>query len=865
MIFPSNFEKKLGFDTIRNILTAACQSEAGRNYVDAISFSSDFDEISLKLRKTEEFRQILMLESGFPRQGHADLRPQLHHLKIPGTYLEPSSLQDFKASINTIIETVGFFKKPAARKYPHLLQLAEEVILDPSIVKGINAIIDDKGRVRDEASPRLAEIRRDLNIRRIDIDHKIYKIFKQAKKSGWTEEGLEPTIRGGRIVIPIVATHKRKIRGFIHDESATGHTVFLEPEDIFDTNNEIRELELAEHREIVKILLALADELRPYISELLLGCEFLGIMDFIRAKASFALSTESLLPHLNAHAEIFWKQARHPLLLLNHKSQKKSVVPLDIRLDPEERILIISGPNAGGKSVCLKTVGLLQYMLQCGLLVPMMPDSELGIFEHILLDIGDEQSLENDLSTYSSHLLHMSQFLKMADDKTIFLIDEFGSGTEPQSGGAIAESILEVLNMKKAMGVVTTHYANLKLLASKGSGIVNGAMLFDQVNMEPLFRLEIGKPGSSFAFEIARKTGLPDSILKKAEDKVGRKQLDFDRQLQELETEKKDLRQKLESFRVGDQVLTATLEKYQSLNQELESARKEILERAKSQARQILETSNKAIENTIKEIRESQAEKEKTKHIRQELENLKTTLIAQAELADTAPILPPKSVKMKINIQSTPPNPSQSGRAGSQDPMAALPNPPQLGRASLPQNPSRQPLPVTRHTEPEIPDTPEPGPMQSGSRVKMAGQSVIGRIESMKGKEAMVAFGSMIMKCTLEKLEKASLREIAEADKSKGKELYNDYLKDINQRAANFPFTFDMRGKRAEEGLTELKKYLDEAILLGVFEIRVLHGKGDGILRQIVRQYLQSVKEIKSYRDEQLELGGHGITVINLR
>jgi|GEM_PF-1878123 len=466
----------------------------------------------------------------------------------------------------------------------------------------------------------------------------------------------------------------------------------------------------------------------------------------------------------------------------------------------------------------------------------------------------------------------MKHFLATADSKTLFLIDEFGAGTEPQSGGAIAEAILEVLNQKQAMGVVTTHYANLKLLASKGSGIINGAMMFDQVNMEPLFRLDIGKPGSSFAFQIARKTGLPDSILKKAEDKVGRKQLDFDHQLEELDREKKELRQNLQSFRIGDQVLSATLEKYAGLNKELESARKEILEKAKIQARQILQDANKVIEKTIKEIRENQADKEKTKSLRTELESLKEEMHRAAEKEDLTPLLPPKEARLKIRIGEAPKavEPAVHSPAG----MAAESGNEKPGpKAGFPQGaapvrnitmPPQMPKQSPKST-PEIPDTPEPGPMQSGSRVKMAGQNVIGRIESMKGKDVMVAFGSIIMKCKLDKLERASLREIAEADKSKGKELYQEYMKDINQRAANFQFTFDMRGKRAEEALNELKKYVDEAILLGVFEIRILHGKGDGILRQMVRQHLQSIKEIKSYRDEQLELGGHGITVINLR
>ena len=753
VVFPSNFELKIGFDGIRALLQEYCLGP-GKPRTGEMAFSNELSEIRPLLGQTEELRRILLSEEIFPSQDYYDLTDELYRIRIEGTFIEPENLSLLKLSLSSISLILDFFRKHPIEKFPFLSSLSGEISIDPELITGIERIIDDKSQVRDDASSALKKIRKEKKSKLAAVEKKIVQRLKMARQSGWTPENAELTLRDGRLVIPLLSAHKRKIQGLIHDESATGHTVYLEPADVLETNNEIRELDYAERREIIRILIAFADSLRPFYEDLIRAYTFLGTIDFIRAKANLAIRINGILPAtISGEPCVHWNKAVHPLLYLAHSRQKKSVVPLSIELEPENRILIISGPNAGGKSVCLKTVGLLQYMFQCGILPSAKENSVFGIFRNIYIDIGDEQSLENDLSTYTSKLLNLKFFLENIDERSIFLIDEFGTGTDPALGGPIAEASLEEINRKKAFGVVTTHYSNLKLLAGRVPGIVNGAMLYDAKKMEPLYLLKIGKPGSSFAFEIARQIGFPADVLNSAAGKTGTSQLDFDRELQNLEVEKTELVQKSTELKVADDFLNEMITKYRKLNEDLEASQKEILRKAKEEALHMLNESNRLIEKTIKEIRESQAEKTRTKEARQEIQELKKMIEQDTKEEDK------KSQKEKKLIPLCPQ---------------------------------------------QVKVTPSRGPYQS-------------------------------------------------------------FYDDLQKKLLQFQLTLDLRGKRADETFSLLQHYIDDAILLNIPEVRILHGKGNGVLRQITRDYLAGVNEVKKFGDEQLERGGTGITVVNFR
>ena len=763
MYFPANFEQKLGFDTIRQILNSYCLSTLGQARVDKLFFSTNTTEISKWHAQTAELKQILQFEENFPSQDYYDLIPELLRVRIPNTYMETEQLSQLKLSVSTIGSLILFIFE-RKEKFPSLFQmidnegdlLANALPLLQGLADQINRIVDEKSEIRDSASPELNRIRKEKVSLQSAVERKVMQSFKIARQSGWTPDDAEITIRNGRLVIPLVRTHKRKIQGFMHDESATGHTVFVEPAEIFETNNEIRELDYAERREIIRILIAFTTSLRPDIDMLIQSYQFLGQIDFIRAKARFAITIGATkLIHSPIETIGFaWYQAIHPLLFLSHQKQNKDIIPLNIALNEEHRILIISGPNAGGKSVCLKTVGLVQYMFQCGLLAPVREDSEFTIFDKILIDIGDEQSIDNDLSTYTSKLNNLKFFIEHIDARSLFLIDELGTGTDPSLGGAIAEATLEALNTMKAMGVVTTHYSNLKLLASREAGIVNGAMLFDIKKLKPLYQLKMGKPGSSFALEIAQEIGFPEHVLRNAKTKTGKSQLDFDRELQNLEVEKQEINQKSTELKVADDFLAELIKKYEKLNSDLESKKEEILDKAREEARQLLDGSNKIIEKTIKEIRESQAEKSRTKEIRAELSEIKEKILNQNpedKKNSTAKIIHPDIIN--------------SSQVGSEAP------------------PHR----------------------------------------------------------------------------------FQSYFNDLHTKLTNYSLTLDLRGKRVDEALSLLQRYIDDAILLSIPEVQILHGKGNGVLRQVTRDYLRAQKEVKSARDAALEQGGAGITVVYFR
>jgi DNA mismatch repair protein MutS2 len=815
MLYPNTLEHKLGFDTIRERLKEACVSPLGQDYVEKIRFTDNVQLIDKLLRQTTEFKQIVQYEPDFPNSNYIDVRPHLSRARVEGLALTEAEFFDLKLALRTVQECLRFLGRQADTKrdgdntFPFLRELAGPIGIDKKLTDSLERVIDDRGNVRDSASPELASIRRRIISEQANLRKRLDSILRQARQNGWIPDDLSLTVRGGRLVIPIAAEHKRKIKGFVHDESQTGQTVFLEPAEVFDANNEIRELEYEERREIYRILLALTDQIRPHLEELKKAVNFLAQIDFIRAKAKLAVQLEAIMPKLHDRPFINWTDARHPLLYLSFAkpgtpTEHKTVVPLSVRLDEKSRILIISGPNAGGKSVALKTIGLVQYMLQCGLLVPMADYAEMGVFQNLFIDIGDEQSLENDLSTYSSHLTAMKQFLIGANKRTLFLIDEFGTGTEPGLGGAIAESILEDLNKSGAYGVVNTHYTNLKVMADKTSGLINGAMRFDGEHLEPLYQLEIGRPGSSFAFEIAQKIGLPKGVIDRAKEKLGNQQVNFEKLLKELDIEKKVFSEKNLEISINQRKVAQQLAEYTALKTRLDNEQKKIVNDAKQKAKALVQEANQRIENTIREIKENKAEREPTKQIRQELERFE-----QKELKPEPVIIDaPKPTEDEFEHDS--------------------------------------------------------GTITVGSYVRIVGQNAIGEVMALRGKDAEIRIGDLKSNVKLNRLEKVSRKTFKEAtdvrdDRPRGQGV------DMNEKMQNFSFNLDIRGKRGEEALGEVDRFFDDALMLGYPELRIVHGKGDGILRTLVRNHLRGYKQVARMEDEHADRGGAGVTIVKMK
>lgn len=796
VIYPTNFEQKIGFKSICQMLSEHCISAMGLEKVGNVAFSNDINFIIKSLEQTEEFIHLLQTGIPFPVRDFHDLREAFHRVQIDGTCLNVEDLFALKPSLNVLDAILRYGHSESAIETPRLKSLIENIFIDRSIFTEVNRLVDDKGEIPDNASTELLEIRQSIRRKQTGIEKRIRQIMSDAKTAGWVDQKSELTVRDGRLVIPVKAGDKRAIRGFIHDESATGQTVYIEPAEIFDTSNEIKELEYAEKREIHRILMAFTRLLRPYLSELRKAWNLLGELDFIRAKALLAQEIGGVKPEIKDAPYFNWQQARHPLLEKKLKAQGKQVVPLDLKLDDTDRILVISGPNAGGKSVCLKTTGLLQYMLQCGLMPPMRVDSQCGLFENLFIDIGDEQSILDDLSTYSSHLINMKALLEHADEKTLFLIDEFGTGTEPQLGGAIAEAILLELNKKQAFGMVTTHYANLKLLADNHEGIINGAMLFDTRFMQPMYLMMTGKPGSSFAFEIAKKIGFPKQILDEAANITGDQHLKFEKQLQQLEVDKKAIRKKEQDLRIADQLLTEVVEKYKGLLAELESKKKQYLRDAAAEAQELIQKANSQIERTIKEIKEAQAEKTKTKEIRQNLEKTKEEIAQKAKEVAEAKKKEEAEVVLKV-----------------------------------------------------------------GDTVCIEEMQVVGEILSISDTDATILFDSIRLRTSPDKLRKVSRAEARKTQRRWQKGI----AEDLSEKAEHFELTLDVRGKRAEEALDIVDKYLDEAKLLSIKEVSILHGKGNGILRKLIREKLSHNHDVERFCDASLETGGTGITRVYFR
>ena len=855
MIYPDNFERKVGFDEIRSLLKGYCLSTLGKEKVDEIAFSDDFELLNEQLMQVREFRRLQQEADDFPIQFFFDVRAAVARIRLEGTHLEEQEVWDLRRSLETISNIVKFLNRGETEElsYPALHRLTEGVVTFPAMIRRIDSILDKFGKIKDSASMTLAGIRHELSKTEGSISRTLYTILHAAQKDGLVDKDVAPTLRDGRLVIPVAPNLKKRIGGIVHDESATGKTVFIEPAEVVEANNRVRQLEAEERREIIRILTVFSDEVRPHVREILDSYQFLAQIDLIYAKAAFADATKAIEPAIVRESHIDWIRAIHPLLDMSLTKQGKQVVPLDIMLRGKGaeatgernigRLLIISGPNAGGKSVCLKTVGLLQYMLQCGLSVPMSERSTCGLFNDIMIDIGDEQSIENDLSTYSSHLMNMKQMMRQANKGTLLLIDEFGGGTEPTIGGAIAEAMLKQFWKKEAFGVITTHYQNLKHFAEDHEGVVNGAMLYDRHQMQALFQLSIGQPGSSFAIEIARKTGIPEEVINDASDIVGADYIQSDKYLQDIVRDKRYWEGKRQTIHQHEKSLEGRIARYESSIEEIERERKEILRHAKEQAEELLRESNRKIENAIREIRESQAEKEAARRVREELNAFKE------EVGDIDTKANDETIARKIRqIQER-----RERREKRKQERAAKNG--------------------ERKEERKEPVSAAPKEIAAGDTVRIKGLNSVGTVESVDGKMVTVIFGDMRTKMRSERLEHAELPKQQERSRAEERNasiagsyanVSSDTRNVIDNRKLNFRQDLDVRGMRGDEAINAVTYFIDDAILVGMPRVRILHGTGTGILRQLIRQYLATVPNVKKYRDEHVQFGGAGITVVDL-
>ena len=831
MIYPQNFEQKIGFDQIRQLLKDKCLSTLGEERVNEMNFSDHFEEVDELLNQVAEFVRIIQEEDNFPDQFFFDVRPSLKRIRIEGMYMDEQELFDLRRSLETIRDIVRFLQRNDEEEsdcpYPSLKKLAGDITVFPQLITKIDGILNKYGKIKDNASTELSRIRRELANTMGSISRSLNSILRNAQSEGYVDKDVAPTMRDGRLVIPVAPGLKRKIKGIVHDESASGKTVFIEPAEVVEANNRIRELEGDERREIIRILTEFSNTLRPSIPEILQSYEFLAEIDFIRAKSHFAIQTNSIKPSLENEQLLDWTMAVHPLLQLSLAKHGKKVVPLDIELNLKRRILIISGPNAGGKSVCLKTVGLLQYMLQCGMLVPMHERSHVGLFGSIFIDIGDEQSIEDDLSTYSSHLTNMKIMMKNCNERSLILIDEFGGGTEPQIGGAIAEAVLKRFNIKGTFGVITTHYQNLKHFAEDHEGVVNGAMLYDRHLMQALFQLQIGNPGSSFAVEIARKIGLPEDVITDASEIVGSEYINADKYLQDIVRDKRYWEGKRQTIRQREKHMEETIARYQAEMEELQKSRKEIIRQAKEEAERLLQESNARIENTIRTIKEAQAEKEKTRLVRQELADFRESIdnLTSKEQEDK---IARKMVKLKEK---------------------------QNRKKEKKQNGTKE--------QPTVQQTPKATPITEGCPVRIKGQSSVGEVLEINGKNAVVAFGSIKTTVKTERLERSNAIP-QKQESAKSSFVSNQTQDSMYEKKLNFKQDIDVRGMRGDEALQAVTYFVDDAILVGMSRVRILHGTGTGILRTLIRQYLQTIPGVRHFADEHIQLGGAGITVVDL-
>ncbi len=839
MIYPQNFEKKIEFDAVRTMLKELCLCALGRECVDEMSLLTDFAAIEGRLGETDEFVRLLRVEQNFPNDFYFDVREPLQRIRIPGMYMGEEELFALRRSLDTIGRMLSLLRRQsddggvdgAVSLYPRLRALAGEVEAFPQIIRAIDAIVDKFGHIKDSASPTLASIRSELVRTSNGISRTLNNILRRAQAEGLVEKDASPTLRDGRLVIPVAPALKRKMGGIVHDESASGKTVFIEPAEVVMANNRIRELEAEERREVILILTKFSDELRPHVPQLLQAYVFLGVIDFIRAKALLAERFAAIKPVLSDKPLIDWGAAVHPLLELSLRKHGRRMSPLDISLDDKRRILLISGPNAGGKSVCLKTAGLLQYMLQCGLLIPVHERSRAGIFRNLFIDIGDEQSIEDDLSTYSSHLLNMKQTLRSCDSRSLILIDEFGSGTEPLIGAAIAEAILKRFNSRGAYGIITTHYQNLKHFADSTPGVVNGAMLYDRAEMRPLFMLQIGNPGSSFAVEIARKIGLPEEIIKDASEIVGSDYIQSDKYLQDIVRDKRYWETKRRNVHQKEKELDELLEKVQGSTDELKKSRRQILRDAQNEAERLLREANAKIENTIRSIVEAKAEKERTRKARQEL----------ADFSKEIEALAAQEQQMRTDREMARLIARQERRKNSKN--------------------EKQKAAALQSQQAEQPQKPKQPQLEMGMYVRIVGQQSVGEIMSVNKNCAVVRFGAIKSTVALSRLQPA---EAPKEEVRKVSFLTSETQENLHNKRLNFKSEIDIRGMRGDEAIQAVSFFLDDATVCGVHQLRILHGTGNGILRTLVRQYLSTMPSVRTFHDEHVQFGGARITVIEM-
>ena len=837
----TRLEQKIGFDRIRQIISDRCSTSYAVERTATETFSTNPSHIRRRLTLTDEMRLIMMFEDSFPSGGFIDCIDFLKPLERTSAAIDLISLRKLRTMLDTLRRVTSFFESVKDGVYPNLKRMSSKVMNFPEIQRRIDLIIDRYGDVKDTASEELYNIRRTLREKEGTISRRMSAILRKAQEEGIVDSDAGVSIRDGKMLIPVSAANKKKIPGFIYDESATGKTAFIEPAEVVELDNQIKELRFSEQREILRILMDFTDFLRPYIADLLDSARYLGEIDFIMAKAQIALDFIAGMPVISDNGEMNLRKARHPLLERALKKEKKEIVPLTATLTPQKHILLISGPNAGGKSVCLKTVGLLQYMFQWGMLIPTSETSEMLVFDRIMVDIGDDQSIDNDLSTYSSFLGNMKEMLAKADEKTLVLIDEFGSGTEPAAGGAIAEAILSELDKRGTYGVITTHYTNLKLYASADTGVMNGAMMFDVKNIAPLFKLEMGLPGNSFAFELARKMGLPEVIIKDAESRAGEEFVGIERNLRKIARNRKALDEKLERIRHTDKTLENITDKYQKELQQIKQLKKEILDEAKKEAEAIIKGANKQVENTIKTIKESQAAKEETQEARKELQDFMSILAARKAKEQKE-----KDDYIERKIQQI------DARRERQKQRKARKADEQATKEAL-----------ELQAEKERIEAFKAAPLKAGEKVRVKDNGMVGEIVKVSAKAVVVTIGNISSKMPLDKVERITSNEYKTAVKETSRPVSSiKFDSSISERKLNFSTEMDVRGERLNDAIEKVTRYVDDAIMLGMSSVRIIHGKGTGVLRDELQKLIRTMPGVAGVRDEHIQFGGTGVTIV---
>ena len=821
MIYPENFESKIGFDTIRNQCRELCTMHRSAELLDCETFSTSPRQIATRQALAAEMGTILTMNCSVLKDEFFDIDTLVETLRVEGTFLDCEQVLRLGITLSAAAAVVEIIR--GSEQFTALNRLSSGVEPLSHIIKEIERIIDDRGNMRDNASPELAAVRREIRQSEGQVSKRLLSVLQSAKSAGIVDADAAISIREGRAVIPVAAANKRKLQGFIHDESATGKTFYVEPVEVVELNNRLKELEYTERREVVKVLTAFANLVRADIEAVARAGEYVATIDMIRAKARWAAENDAVQP-IVSDGELWLVKARHPLLAQTLKRNGRELIPLDARLDKQNRILVISGPNAGGKSVCLKTFGIIQYMFQCGFPVTVAQSTELPVFNKLFIDIGDQQSIENDLSTYSSHLINMKAMLAGADSRSLVLIDEFGTGTEPVIGAAIAEAVLEKLVDSNCFGVITTHYSNIKYYASSTEGVINGAMMFDVQNIRPLFRLETGKPGSSFAIEIARKIGLPEAIITSAREKVGSEHIDIEKQLREIARDKRYWEQKREKIRQTDRKVEELEQNYHEQLAAIREERRAILHQAKTRAKELIAEANRQIEGTIRGIREAQAEKEQTRSLRQSFNEFKDS-VEQVDSVENNEQIDREMERIARRRQR---REERKANKSEQTPQAEV---------------EKKKLPI-----------------EVGSKVRLVGHEGVGVVQSLRGKKAQVAFGQMLTTVDTSRLEAISSAEYHRATRPQTPRTVIGT--EISQRRLDFKGTIDVRGERVVDALDRVRDFIDDALMVGIGSVTILHGKGTGALKEEIRRFLRTIPAVQSAVDDHPDHGGSGITIV---